>query len=431
MTLVLRFRLLILALVAGTQIFSPIWFVSGAESVGGSVFRLVLMLSSGMLMFTTGFQLVSFWPRRALVAGGLLTAWILVSLTWSPDIASGARQISYMITILMMIYVFDVLIRNVDDFLLFSRMIVIIGGIVIILSYYELKTGNHFFRSSIQDLAESDFSMSYIAKDQAWFTFGNPNDLVVHIAFCGFVSLLLFERSKVVNFSLLVYLGAALYLANVLEARIVVAATIAVLTLFFAGSFQRLASTNALMAGAVITAGAVALVAGLVLADRAEFMDLSTFIRLQLIISAIQMASETLFVGVGSGGFESEMWYGGFVGRTYGIINPHNGMGRMLGENGVIGLLLFVFLLLGSIIVLSQACRATKISALVAATTVGLPLLFSVGSDPLSSSTLQLAIAFLWIACRFAVNQGATRVKAFIPNTPMHNGNIVQQSPPL
>ncbi len=402
----LRYRQTLIVLIAIAQIFSPVLFVPGLESFGVSVFRLLLVLTGAVLMLSVGLRPVSEWSLRALAAGAILATWLLLSLSWSPDVENGIRQLSYLLTVLLLIYILDIITRGHDDFLKIVTTVVLIGMMVIVLSAYELATGIHFFRSSIQDLAESSRSLNYISENQAWFTFGNPNDLIVHLAICCFVAILLFRRSVAWAIFVTAYFGVVGYLADALDARIVLL-TLAVFAIFYAAaSLQRRAAVTATLTTVMLVSGGLLLGFALIMNERAEFLDVSTFIRLQLVTSSIEMAAESLFVGVGAGGFESEMWYGGFIGRTYGIVNPHNGLARMLAENGVIGLALFGFLLLGPVYAISRARVASSFSAFVAASALGLPLLFSVGSDPLSSSSLQIALALLWIGCRVAVEEG-------------------------
>lgn len=416
MTLALKPGRAILLLIAVTQIFSPVWFVPGAEEYGLSMFRVVLLLTTGVLVITTGFRRVSLWPRRALIAGTLLAAWMLGSLLWSPELQEGVRQLSYVAVIVMLIYVVETLTRNANDFLWFSRVIVWLGVGIVLFSLYELQTGEHLFRSSLQEIAEMDRSMSYITENQAWFTFGNPNDLAVHLAFCGFVYAMMFNRTSVQNVLIFSFFAVVIYISNELDARIVIISLLVFAGLSGVASLQRQMLANAYLTGLALLSGFLLLVMALMFVDRAEFLDVSTFIRLKLVASSIEMALRTLLVGIGAGAFESEMWFSGFVGETYGIVNPHNAMGRMLAENGALGLALLGYLLLGPVIALGRSGRSTRFSAFVAGASVGLLLLFSVGSDPLSSSSLQLAIAFMWVACRFAVEQGEERAKQAAPD---------------
>jgi hypothetical protein len=400
MTDIVKMRRPLLALIAVSQVFSSVLFVPGGESLGLSVFRLVLLLAGIALGISAGMRNVGFWPRRILALGTLLAGWMAISLIWSPDIPAGVRQLSYLLTTMLLLYVVESIVTDRRDFLYIAKVMAWSCGVILLLSFYELQSGVHFFRAALQDLAESDLSMSYIAQDQAWFTFGNPNDLAVHLAMTLFFAALFIGRSGPATIVVIVLAAGVAYLADALDARITIIAIAIFLAMYGAGAIAKRGLTLALLVIAAIVTSAALLGLGLALMDRAEFLDVSTFIRLQLISSGMQMMAETFFVGIGAGGFEFEMWASGFVGRTYGIVNPHNGLIRMAAENGIVGLTILSFILIGPVVALCRTARTGRLAAFVASVTVAFLLLFSVGSDPLSSSSLQLALALLWVACR-------------------------------
>jgi len=410
-----RIRRMVLVLIVISQVFSPVLFVPGMEHLGGSVFRLILLLAGAVAIAGTGFKLVGKWPRRALVAGSVLAVWMTISLTWSPELFSGLQELSYVITTLLLIYVLDVLIRDESDFFSVGRWIVILGVAVTACSYYELYTGNHFFRSSLQDIAESNRSLSYIADDLAWFTFDNPNDLVVHLAFCFFVAVPMVSGSRIGKVFLLLFFLAVAYLSELLDARIVILSLSAYTIIYGLGRLQKTPAATYMTIIGLLAAILVGLLLALRYVDAAEFIDVSTFTRLQLVKSGFIMGVHSLFIGIGSGAFEAEMWSGGFLGDTYGIINPHNAFSRMFAENGIVGLLALGYLVLGPLLTLPRAVKVSALTAFTAAVSIGLISLLSVGSDPLSASSLQLAIAFLWVNCRFMIGVGVDSASPSLP----------------
>jgi O-antigen ligase len=137
------------------------------------------------------------------------------------------------------------------------------------------------------------------------------------------------------------------------------------------------------------------------LADKYEMVDQSTFIRLKLIGAGMEMAGRTLMVGVGAGSYPSYIVDTGLLGTTYGIVDPHNAFIRVFGENGIIGLGLLVAVIFGPVIAVARASRVTRFGPFVLASVAIAPLLFTIGSDPLSSSTLQLFVAMIWVGTRF------------------------------
>lgn len=406
MNLLIKLRLFILLLIVVTQIFSPVLVVPGGEGFGGSVFRLVLLLSGGILIVTVGFVPLGRDARYALIAGGLLALWMMISLSWTDEIGVGIRHVSYIITILLLIYVLDILISGVDEFKFINRSILGLGCLVLAASFYELYSGNHYFRAHIQDVANYDISRSHIANELAWFTFGNPNDLAVHVAFCAMISI--FFASRKLHYVLsAIFMGLTYLLCEKNDARLVILSLLSFGVVYSLSAFRKNATSGAFIAALAVATFAVVLNLALFTKDQIEFFDLAIFVRLQLVMNALEMAVHSLFIGIGAGGFEAEMWAGGLIGTTYGIVNPHNAIARMFAENGVIGLALFGFLLVGPLLTLRRAGHTTRLSVSLSATVAALPLLLSSGSDPLSSSTLQLAIALMWVGCRVTVQAGS------------------------
>lgn len=415
MTLILKYRREVLALIAASQIFSSVLFVPIVEDFGGSVFRVLLVLMAVLLFMTNAFSSLSRWPRRALIVTAILSVWMAISLAWTPSLPTGARQMSYIVTILLWMYVLENLIRDENDFVVLCRAISIFGLIIIAFSLYEIQTGNHFFNSAIAADADFDSSLRYRTEGIAWFTFGNPNDLSVHLSVCCFSLIYCVRKSLYSLASYIFYFSLVLYMTFALEARIISGAILLFILLFFVVSRLRRPIVAALLVKGALIGSGLMMALALAVVERAEFLDVSSFVRLQLIWSGIEMAFQTLLLGVGVGGFETEMWARGFVGATYGITNPHNAMARMLAENGVVGLALFGFLLIGPVLALGTARVVNRATGFVAGMVVALPLLFSSGSDPLAASSLQLAIGLLWTGCRFLDGDSTTPARMLNP----------------
>ncbi len=385
-------------LVIGLQVFSPVLFVPGGEAFGLSVFRLVVFSLGLFIYFKFGIAHNSDWEKTFLTLNVFLILWLLFSIFWSANIASGIKHVAYFSTILMLAYIFTYFTRFSNAFRIISLSVSSIGLAIIFISFYEISTGLHLFRSSLQDVSELDRSLSYVTENQAWFTFGNPNDLAVHIAICCVVTLM-FSKSKIYS---IIYFALSFYIVNALDSRIVVISLLAFLFFYMIFYYQRIPSLIVKTAFAAVFIGGAAFLLILSQASRVEFLDVSSFVRLQLITSAVDMARQSLLVGIGAGGFESEMWRGGYLARTIGITNPHNGFGRLLAENGIVGLSLFLAMLFLPLLAIRKANQNSGLIAAVASATIVMPLLFSVGSDPLSSSSLQLAMAFLLVSATFA-----------------------------
>lgn len=388
-------------LIAILQVFSSVFFVPGGEDYGLSIFRIFVLSVSILIFLRLGLEGLSSYEKRCLLLIFIFIIWMIVSLFWSENFLIGVKHVAYFSTILLLTYTLFYLVksRNQINFLLSS--VSIIGLAIFSASFYEINTGNHFFRSSLQDVSELDRSLSYITENQAWFTFGNPNDLAVHIAICCF-STIMFSKSRAYSIS---YLFIGLYLVNQLDSRIVIIALVMFTVLYLLFSYQKISRVIERTSLLVIFMGALAFLFVLWQVDQVEFLDVSSFVRLQLIASAFDMAQHSFLVGIGVGGFEAEMWRGGYLARTIGIANPHNAFGRLLAENGVLGLMLFVYMLFLPLFAIRRAPQASQLVAAIASSVIVIPLLLSVGSDPMSSSSLQLAIALMLVGARSAINE--------------------------
>lgn len=401
MTYLGRFNVILIFLIVVLQIFSPVFYVPGGDQYGASVFRVVLFSIGLFIYIKNGTRNFSFYENIFLLSNILLIIWLAISLFWSINFSSGVKHVAYFSTTLMLAYVFSYFSKFHGGSAKISQSVSIVGIFVLLISFYEIYSGDHFFRSSLQDISEFDRSLSYVTENQAWFTFGNPNDLAVHVAVCC-IATLIFSKSKIYSS---IYLLLSIYLVNLLDSRIVVVAITLLGILLVLFSFLNYSESILKISILFIISGGVLLLMILSQIDRIEFLDVSSFVRLQLIVSAIDMAQHTYLMGIGAGGFEAEMWYGGYLGRTIGITNPHNGFGRLLAENGVLGLVLFLYMLLLPLFAIRRAPQAGRLAAAIASSVIVIPLLLSVGSDPMSSSSLQLAIALTLVGARSAFDK--------------------------
>lgn len=383
-----------------SQMFSPVLFVPGLEAVGLNIFRFLLILISAAIL-ATGSYAISPELRAPIKILFALTGWMGISIAWTEDVASGIRHLSYILNIALSIFALDFLLKAKKDFQFATKLLALSGLIAATAGFYEIVTGNHFFDSSLQDAADLDRSLAYVTEGQAWFTFGNPNDLAVHVTVCALLAFWILYRSGIYRIGAILLVCAAIYLSDALEARIVMGSILVFVTVYGILRFRTSPVLVATIGKVGLALGAIILLIGVAFADRAEFLDVSAFIRIQLVLAGIQMAFSTLFLGIGTGGFESEIWHAGFLGQTYGITNPHNAILRLFAENGVVGLSLFVGLLAGPLTFVARSPRITHVALVTTSFIVVLPLLLSAGSDPLTSSSLQLAMAMLWISCRF------------------------------
>lgn len=399
MTYLGRFNVISIFIIVILQVFSPVLYIPGGEQYGASLFRVTIFTLGVFIYIQNGIRNFSFYENFFLISNILLIIWVAISLFWSINFSSGLKHLAYFSTSLMLAYVFSFYSKSNRIPINISQSVSIIGIFILLISFYEIYSDYHFFRSSLQDTSELDRSLSYITENQAWFTFGNPNDLSVHVAVCC-IATIIFSKSKIYNYF---YIFFSICLVYYLDSRIVLLSIILLVILFFLFSFFKNSEKIFVTSILFFVFGIILLLFTLSQIDRIEFLDLSSFVRLQLIASAVDMAQHSYLMGIGAGSFEAEMQYGGYLGRTIGITNPHNGFGRLLAENGVFGILLFLFMLLLPLFIIRRAPQAGRLVAAIASSVIVLPLLLSVGSDPMSSSSLQLAIALMLVEARSAI----------------------------
>jgi hypothetical protein len=411
-----QYRRLIIVVILILQIFSSQLNIKFIDFAGLNVFRIVLFVMAIFLFVRNGFGTMINAAQMAVGTCLALTLLMVVSLGWSEDIESGLRQISYVVTLMSMIYTLSFLVWSEQEFKSACNILMFLGMGIALIAYYEITTGTHWFESSIQQIAYFDNSLAYITDNLAWFTFDNPNDLSVHLVLCSIFGAMAFRSSA---FPYLGYLMAG-WIALLLDARLVLA-VLAAYALMFLVSIILLGPRRfytSLVSYAAIGMSVIFL--ALQLVSNLEAVDVSIFIRSELIWSAFEFARSTYFFGIGAGAFESEMWHSGFVGLTYGIVNPHNAFARMLAELGVLGFAAFTFLVVGPIFYIWRARLVAVVPRILVLVAIVLPLLFSIGSDPLASSSLQLGIALLWVGASTCLKHHAGAITEPARRSPIH-----------
>jgi hypothetical protein len=405
------------------QVFSSLWSIPGMEGYGLSYFRLLLAAVFFFVFITNGFVKLNKNIKYSLYLCLIIILYMILSLIWTSDVESGLRQISYFATIFMLIYVLDVFIKNESDFILVNKFICFIGIFILIFSIYEIFTGFHLESQILVDVA-NDASLAYILENQAWATFGNPNDLAAHIAICIFSLLIAFKLNGFLKLSIfLIYAAVSFYIFNSIEARIAMLAIFLFLFLYFILKFET-SIRNFIVISSIVIVGSIPIVFVSQLSSiySNEFDvggDLSLVVRSRLLISSVDMALSSYLAGVGSGGFENYIMDSGSFQWTHYILNPHNAFGRMLGENGILGLVLFILLVFPSYgLIWKDYDWGTGRRLIVSATSV-FPLLLSAGSTPISSSSLQIWIALLWVGARVYGESAMGSIK------PEHNKIII------
>lgn len=401
-----KIKLLLLLALAVSQVFSSYWFIPGGEGLGASVFRVLLLVSAGFMFLRSGLQRVGPHQSRAMIMMFILALWMTASLFWSEDQSAGFRHILYVLTTIALIYVLSNLLETRSEYLYFTAIIAIVGVLITAFAFYEIETGFHF-RSTTFDDVLYDPTKVYMRQGLAWFTFGNPNDLAVHLTICSAFLFLVLNRVGLAAFFAVFMVAVDIYLFQLLDARLALVA-IVVFVLAYAFLLGRRNVQKFAFPIALVPLATMAILGTAVsLSEAYEMVDTSTFVRLRLIGAGIEMATRTFLIGVGAGGFPAYIVDYGLTGETYGIVDPHNAFTRQLGENGIIGLLLFLFAAFGPVFVVARTRQFTKFAAFLLAIIAVSPLLFMISSDPMALSSLHLYLAMIWVGCRFLEDRPA------------------------
>lgn len=412
-------RQFLIFIIVVAQVFSPVTALPIIGEYGINAFRVILLLL--FLYFVISKDNIKLAPPVSYgykICVALIFV-IAMSFVWAYDLENGIRIFSYFITIYLLIFILPRIVYDDSDLNFFSYSILLVGLLILIASYYEFITGQHFFRSSLQDSVDLDPAQAYILENLAWFTFDNPNDLAVHLAFSFIPIVWLFKKHPIYIIGVPVYFMVLMLFLDVLGARLSMLGLAFYFISVFIISMIRYHFTLVSIYVTLLFLTASSIILSAIYVDSMEFVDISTFIRMKLLESAIAMSAGTYFIGIGVGDFEIEMWSSGFIATTYGIVSPHNAFGRILAENGVIGLSLFICLVFFPAFFSMQTKIISKASIIVVSGAPFVALLLSSGSNPISSSSLQLSIVYLWIVAQHIVRSPrvASDVRAKAPNS--------------
>jgi hypothetical protein len=399
-----RSQKLILCALLFLQIFSAMWFLPGMQGFGLSYFRILLAILFVYFMSVNGLKNNHKMIKQCLYILFSIIIIMTISLLWSKDIDNGFRQISYFISTLALLYVLDNLIKDKSIFIFCCKLIIALGFAICIFSFYELNTGYHLY-SNILEIVANDLTLAYILENQAWATFGNPNDLAVHLTICISAYFMYAKYFKLLDVMMLIFFVISLIFIFInINARLSIFCIIAFISIFYALKMPSVIR-NITIYFCIFTF----LVIITYYSTSAQYIyskeynttgDLSLLVRARILLMSGEMALSSFLIGIGTGGFEAYIINSGMHQWTHFIQNPHNAFGRIFGENGVIGLILFILFVFPQYGRLSEKYPWTSERRAVAASVIILPLLLSSGSNPMSSSSLQTWIALLWVGSR-------------------------------
>ncbi|WP_341946149.1 O-antigen ligase family protein [Microbacterium sp. LWH11-1.2] len=134
-------------------------------------------------------------------------------------------------------------------------------------------------------------------------------------------------------------------------------------------------------------------------------IDISTFVRWQLVLAGLTLAGSNLALGGGAGSFEDYVDLSGARGQTLGIVNPHNGFIEVLSQYGAIVFVVFIIWLFRMLQMASRARRRpNRFSSggwmVVAVGIVCLPFILTMHSSAIEPSTTWIYFAMLLLIAR-------------------------------
>jgi O-antigen ligase len=386
-----------------TQIFSAVFYVPGLEGFGISYFRVFIFILGIIFLFKYGFK-IDVPIVKTIFFIGLLTAFMGISLLWTPDKIEGLRQISYYISIAFIMYCLFFLCENNYDKEKILKITFILGMFILLFAIYELQTGFHL-NSQILDRVANDPSQEYILEGQAWAMFGNPNDLAVHLALaCISGFWLAINSGKITMIVASIFVLCVMYVLINMSTVLTAISIVLFFIVYFALKFGRF-SFNIIAVFVVFVALSVIILKydyfNQIFSNEVYFEEnLSMSVRFRLLAISADMALSTVLVGIGSGGFEAYMQSSSYIQWTHFIVSPHNAFGRILAENGIIGLLILLSLVFAPMRICLKSSSLNANQRVIVASVAVMPFLLSIGSNPISSSSLQLWIAWLIVAAR-------------------------------
>jgi putative inorganic carbon (HCO3(-)) transporter len=276
-------------------------------------------------------------------------------------------------------------------------------------------------------------------------TFYNPNNYATFLLF-SFVALVVLwgrTRSRLIRSVTIVGLVSIPFFMNATNSR----TGIMVLAVFVVTSILMLLRGRV---GVKLALVLLALVGAIVLLDRmeqtpfegfAQFLgtsgnqidvigivipvDISTFVRWNLVLVGLALAGSSPLLGGGPGSFENYVAISGAQDQTLGIVNPHNGFIEVLAQYGFVVFALFIFWLLRILRTGIQARRHPERSSRVvwialAFGVISLPIVLTMHSSAIEPSTTWIFFALLVLAARVQETAGEKEIESEPTGRPRH-----------
>ena len=368
----------ILTLFGGTYMFGFHFF-----GIHIYAFRIVLVLGGIYFFFTKNlFLFESKFIKKVFYFLLLWLTYAIISLIWAPDIHLGIHDIVY-IFIGIMIFLFTYKIFNSNRIIsnfYYSWVFSLI--FCTIFSFWEIETAKHFISSFSNELKE--LSEAYQNHYMPIFTFDNPNHFAIYL--CLSICILMYFNFKRINIFLnTLLIVSSVFLLFQIETRLGVVFIYFSFFIYLIFEFLRCKKSyllnNSIGFLVVILIMSISLLnhkfvgikllneipkSSVVISDTSTNTNSTNFNSASSKVSSITNTSEVVFdsssisirknlmlnglnyfkssflMGVGAGGFQSNVMKGNVKFPVLGISNPHSYFIEVLSQYGLIITLLYV-----------------------------------------------------------------------------------------
>ena len=318
---------------------------------------LVLFLNKDIVLYNSNFSKIVFY---------FLVSWILygvVSLTWCADLRLAVHEVIYIVIGLstyVYLYSISQFFKNDFESILFKNWIYALIPIFII-SFIEISTGIHLAGNYLNSLTKLEFLHANNFVPVA--TFDNPNNLAIFLSLSLVILMVLIRQKKHVFFFSILF-GVNFYLIVLTGSRIGIIFSSLLLLIWTLVNFKPIIM-NTLKDMYLKIIGSILLFVLVFMFNPSDkvnrsqienrehllteyhdkikneygsngYDSLSVNVRKNLILTGLDLAKTSYFIGVGSGSFEAKIRKGENKYPTFGMPNPHNYFIEVFSQYGIL-----------------------------------------------------------------------------------------------
>lgn len=324
------------------------------------LFRLLLLVSFFILLINKDLKL--YIGRITKYLFFLFVFWLaygLISISWSIDTVYSVKDISYLLSAIILFIVLQSLIFVLEDWLEIVRRYWVMGAILILLlALIEMFSGMHLKGNFIDKL--STLLPGHKANFIPVATFNNPNNFASYIIMSiPFFWLGIKSNFRSVSLLLIVAGGILVHITRSNFGMIALGAQIFLLFLLesYSSDFARiLKKTGGYLLIAAIFLGAIFVINPLTEAVYSGDVEVkenviedtvtSSNVRKNLILNGIQFSKESYGIGIGAGNFVPYMKDKRGEKFTANVYSPHNWVLEIISQYGILVFIAYCLFLL-------------------------------------------------------------------------------------